>query len=228
MSNMITNASDSDISRRDAEQVEEATAVLEMFADPETLFPRWEGLPLRDQARRLDLNGANPFKWTKDQQRKLSHLLFDQFVQDAGGEWTVLPNKYKLGAVQLYTGDRGGRPSFFPIPGVPVIVFTTLDTRSPRYVAGECEALAVVYMTTETREREDRKTGITWEVMDDRRFDGIIGVLKYYDTAEAADEARVELQRAVNALSRSVSGTAERTDPVRYAVSDVTVEPDVF
>lgn len=227
--NMMTNPSDSDVDRRRAEELEQANAVLEQWMDLRSGAPLWsDAAPLTDQARRTDTNGLNPVKWTSDQRRKLAKACFDDFVETQEG-WKVVPNRYKLGAVQLDVGDREGRPGFFWTPGIPVIIITSLDTRSPRFVAGEREAMAVVYVTDQSRQRVDRKTGIEWDVMDDRRFDGLLGPCRYFPTFVRADEALTELRRAVATCQRWMSNSAERRDPVQsVTISDFTADPDVF
>ena len=204
--------------RRSVEALEEASSVLRLWIDERTgsvVFDHGSETIEHVAKRRAQQTGVNPYQAAKSARKALNSSVLKQWVLNPEtGRKRPEANKYVLGSVQAYLGEQDG-PPFLLYPDAPVFVFTTLDVRSPRYREGECEAMCVLYQSEKLQERTwtDRSDGTTetYEVMDDMDFGGTVGVVKYYPTAQQADEDRERLLKAVRSFQRAMN-TADVAD----------------
>ena len=205
--------------QRQVEALAESWAIISQWVDEmtgEVIFDHGAE-SIEHVARKIqERTGVNRLVAAKKARKQLNAITLKQWVTNPEtGRNQPVANERVLGQVQAYFGEPDGRPPFLLHPDAPTFIFTTLDTRSARYVEGECEALVVAYQSPKVQERvwTDRDQGWTetFEVQDDMDFGGTIGVVRYYPTALLAQEAMEQLNRAVWSVRKALI-TADRED----------------
>lgn len=180
----------------DADELDQATAVIEQYAPNGSLTER-VAIALIDAAKSYAWEASVP----------LSRAA--KMVQKAWQELTVSPET-SIGRVTLSLDE--------PDALDPVVCFVSLRTGMRLFQPGKVEAMAIAYYPQNTREVQDRQTGeynvlASW-------FDttGYSHVITTFADCEDAEQAALDLRRAVafSEKCRTLDGMTE--DEVREAV----------
>jgi hypothetical protein len=218
---IVPAPSDSDIARGYEQERDEHVAELEHYVNPETLHPV---LVVDTQARVKAYATANNVslgmgltKW----QEGLKRLCTDEAT------------RFDRGRISLdVDGQFSGRLwSCPPVDGesIPQVVFAALRTTSPLFEAGKVEAVAVYYLPPRrTVVKYNRTTGLPYEVSDDYDARGYLGIVRMFDSVGRAEDALVDLERAVRFCGKPVPSAYEDDEVAGTVSAPAPVSADII